>query len=178
LTARRNPRVRHAISGSVACSFRDPGDTADAVTRRSLVPCVFVPGLGSLPHDVLVAIDGSARAMPVLTTAKDFARQIGANLRVVTVEPERPPEWPHLAAAIPAARTLDVSTRVRAAQGRALEVRQGNPAEQIVPTLDERQPDVLAIGRHRGGPPGSIDAGSTARRLAHEASCAIPTVLL
>jgi nucleotide-binding universal stress UspA family protein len=57
-------------------------------------------------------------------------------------------------------------------------VRRGNVVEQILATVDQRRPDVLVIGCHRGGPPGIIDAGSTARRLAHTAPCAILTVPL
>jgi nucleotide-binding universal stress UspA family protein len=34
------------------------------------------------------------------------------------------------------------------------------------------------IGCHRGGPPGILEAGSTARRLAHTAPCAVLTIPL
>ncbi len=57
-------------------------------------------------------------------------------------------------------------------------MRGGDVVEQILAVVDERRPDVLVIGCHRGGPPGIIDAGSTARRLAHTAPCTILTVPL
>jgi nucleotide-binding universal stress UspA family protein len=38
--------------------------------------------------------------------------------------------------------------------------------------------DVLVVGNHRGGPAGVIEGGSTARRLAHEAPCAVLTIPL
>lgn len=154
------------------------GDTADAVARRSLLPCLFVPGAGALPRRLLVALDGSHRGRVVLKTANDFARQIGADLHVVSVEPRRPHEPPNLAEAIPAARSVQLGAQVLAILGRDLEVRHGNVVEQILATIDERRPDVLVIGCHRGGPPGIIDAGSTARRLAHTAPCATLTVPL
>jgi len=154
------------------------GDTADAVARRCLVPCLFVPGAGTLPRRLLVAVDGSDRGRAVLAEAKDFAGQIGADPHVVTVEPPRPLEPANLAAAVPTARSVQLGAQVRTALGRELEVRRGNVVEQILATVDQRRPDVLVIGCHRGGPAGIIDAGSTARRLAHTAPCAILTVPL
>jgi nucleotide-binding universal stress UspA family protein len=155
------------------------GDTADAVSRRSMLPCLFVSGAGALPKNVLVAVDGSDRAMAVAVAADGFARQVGAALHVVTVEPrhEQEPDH-HLVAALPDGRSIRLAGRIRAAIGRDLEVRRGDPVEQILGAVSERRPDVLVIGCHRGGPPGIIDAGSAARRLAHTAPCAILTVPL
>ena len=62
--------------------------------------------------------------------------------------------------------------------GREVELRRGEPAEQILATVEEQRPDVLVIGSHRGGPAGVIEAGSTARRVAHTAPCAVLTVPL
>ena len=154
------------------------GDTADAVARRSLLPCLFVPADGTLPRDVLVAIDGSDRGMVVLAAAEDFARQVGTDLHAVTVEACRPEEPAQLAAAVPASRSLHLGRQVRTAVRRELEVRRGDAVEQILAAVHERQADVLVIGCHRGGPPGIIDAGSTSRRLAHTAPCAVLTVPL
>lgn len=154
------------------------GDTADAVARRSLLPCLFVPGQGRLPRRILVAIDGSERGMVVLRTAEGFARKLEAELHVVTVEADRLYEPAALAAAVPASRSLHLGARVRTALGRELEVRRGDTVAQILAAVEEYHPDVLALGYHRGGPPGVIDAGSTARRLAHTAPCAILTVPL
>ena len=154
------------------------GDTADSVARRSLLPCLFVPVASSPPRQVLAAVDGSERGMAVLTAAEDFAQQTGADLHVVTVEAQHPREPAHLADAVPATRSVDLGRRLRIAKSRDLEVRRGEVAEQILAAVDERRPEVLVVGCHRGGPPGIIDAGSTARRLAHTAPCAILTVPL
>jgi nucleotide-binding universal stress UspA family protein len=154
------------------------GDTADAVARRSLLPCLFVPGDGPLPRSVLVAVDGSDRATVVLRASQDFARQIGADLHAVTVEPPRPQEPAHLAATGLAARSLQLAALVRTALGREVEVRRGEVVKEILGAVHERHAGVLVVGCHRGGPPGIIDAGSTTRRLAHTAPCAVLTVPL
>ena len=53
------------------------GDTADAVLRRSRVPCLFMEQ-GALPlSQLLVALDGSDRGMRVYATARDFAQAVG-----------------------------------------------------------------------------------------------------
>jgi nucleotide-binding universal stress UspA family protein len=154
------------------------GDTADAVARRSRVPCLFVPGTTGLPRRVIVAVDGTERGLTVLTTGDGFARAIGADLGVFTVERPRPEEPAILATATPAGRSTRIQERVRELVGREVELRRGEPAEQILATVEEQRPDVLVIGSHRGGPAGVIEAGSTARRVAHTAPCAVLTVPL
>jgi nucleotide-binding universal stress UspA family protein len=154
------------------------GDTADAVARRSRIPCLFVPPRGTAPRRVLVAVDGSERGMRVLKAAEEFARQAGSELEVLTVEPVQAGEPIHLARAIPAARSSRIRSHVQGALGRDVEVRRGEPAEQILAAVLERKPDVLVLGCHRGGPAGMIEAGSTARQVTHTAPCAVLTVPL
>jgi nucleotide-binding universal stress UspA family protein len=153
------------------------GDTADAVGRRSQLPCLFVPGIGALPRKVLAAVDGTERGKAVLITAADFARQTGAELLVMTVEAwgDEPPD---LVSVTPSGRSLALAAQVRAMGHRGLEVRRGRPVDEILLAVDHHGPDVLVIGCHRGGPPGIIDAGSTSRRLAHAAPCATLTLPL
>ena len=50
--------------------------------------------------------------------------------------------------------------------------------DQILEAVHETEADVLAIGYHRGGLPGILEAGSTARHLAHTAPCAVLTIPL
>ena len=154
------------------------GDTADAVARRSMLPCLFVHGAGVLPREVLAAVEPSDRSMAVLAVAHSFAHQLDASLGVLTVEPRHSHEPAHLAAAVPDGRSVRLGSRVQAIAGLELEVRRGEPVAEIVAAVTEHRPDVLVIGCHRGGPPGIIDAGSTARRLAHTAPCTILTVPL
>ena len=154
------------------------GDTADAVARRSRLPCLFVPPQDARPRRVLVAVDGSDRGMAVLKAADGFARQIGAELGLLTVEPVHAGEPAHLAMATPATRSTRIQSRVHDTLAPTLEVRRGNAAEQILAAAHERMPDVLVLGCHRGGPAGVIEAGSTARQVLHAAPCAVLTVPL
>ena len=62
------------------------GDTADAVVRRSRVPCLFVEHGAQPLSQLLVALDGSDRGMRVYAAARDFAQSVGLGLTVVTVE--------------------------------------------------------------------------------------------
>jgi nucleotide-binding universal stress UspA family protein len=59
-----------------------------------------------------------------------------------------------------------------------LAIRRGDILERVVAEAQETTSDVLAIGYHRGGAPGVLEAGSTARRLAHAAPCAVLTIPL
>lgn len=158
------------------------GDTADLVARRSRIPCLFVPPDAGPLRRMLVAVDGSEQGMVVLTQACSFVKAFGATLRVVTVEAGQADE----PSASTTAQTRRLESRVRACanhQGIAaavpsVEVRRGAIGQQILAAIDASSPDVLAIGYHRGGLPGVIEAGSTGRRLAHTAPCALLTIPL
>lgn len=159
------------------------GDTADAVARRSRVPCLFVQPEARRIHRVLAALDGTERGLRVLTAAAGFARSIGAELHTMTVEASPAGEPARLASALPLERSVRLRSAVRTT-GRPpgvapeLEVRRGPVVEEVLATVLKRQADTLVIGYHRGGAPGVIEAGSTARRLAHAAPCAVLTVPL
>jgi nucleotide-binding universal stress UspA family protein len=158
------------------------GDTADLVARQSRIPCLFVPANTGPLRRLLVAVDGSEQGMVVLTEACSFAKAVGATLHVLTVEAGQA-DQPSASTAAHQAR-LDSQVRaVVSRQGMAaavpnVEVRRGAIVQQILATVDESGSDVLAIGYHRGGLPGVIAAGSTARHLAHTASCAVLTIPL
>ena len=172
------------------------GDTADAVARRSSLPCLFIPeGLES-PCRVLVALDGSERGMTVLGIAIDFARATGGRLRAVTVEARREDEaeQPHfafpsgkavkLAHALERSRVLEPCAwtawepQPEGAESPPLRVRCGDIVPEILAEVGASGPDVLVIGFHRGGPPGVVEGSSVARRLAHASRSAVLTVPL
>jgi len=171
------------------------GDTADAVARRSLVPSLYVPpGTGPIRR-MLVALDGSERGMIVFRRACLVAAAIGATLTIVTVEPSYANEPESLAEALPTTRSQSLMARV-AAQAAAdklacldrhagngatpglVAIRRGDVVAQVLAAVEATGADVLAVGYHRGGPPGSIEGGSIARRLAHQAPCAFFAVPL
>jgi nucleotide-binding universal stress UspA family protein len=160
------------------------GDTADAVARRSRLPCLFVPpGTRSISR-VLVALDGSDRGMIVLHQACDFARQLGVSLQAITIEGRPPGEPLQLVSAPLLARSASLQARVREVLSRKklpdapLVIRRGDVLERIIAEAQETGADVLVVGYHRGGPPGVLEAGSTARRLAHASPCAVLTIPL
>ena len=162
------------------------GDTADAVARRSRVPCLFVPPGSLPPGTVLVAVDGSDRGMRVLNQACDFARYVGSEVTTVTVE-GRPAGGTlelELVASVPETRSALLQSRVHQVLAREgfpeapLTVARGNVVESIVREIQDTGANILAIGYHRGGPPGVIEAGSNARRLAHVVPCTVLTIPL
>lgn len=155
------------------------GDTADAVARRSRIPCLSVVKDNSTFSHILVALDGTPRGSLVLHTAAGFVEHTRGSLRVVTVEPAETGETEALSAATPSARTEKLKAEVCAyLGGDRLEVRRGEIVEQVLLARKESNTEVLVFGYHRGGPPGIIEAGSTGRRLAHTAPCAVLTVPL
>jgi nucleotide-binding universal stress UspA family protein len=158
------------------------GDTADLVARQSRIPCLFVPADSGFLRRMLVAVDGSEQGMTVLTEASSFAQAVGITLQVLTVVPDHTDQPPGGISA--RERTLDRQVRASLShQGMAapvpgVEVRRGATVPQILAALAASTPDLLAIGYHRGGLPGVIEAGSTARHLAHTVSCAVLTIPL
>jgi nucleotide-binding universal stress UspA family protein len=162
------------------------GDTADAVARRSTIPCLFVPPNSGPFRQVLVALDGSERGMVVLRGALGFALGAGASLRMMTVEAGPSDERDELGFTLPVARSARLESELQALLAQkpvpgavpAVEVRRGEIVEQILATVQAIGADVLVIGYHRGGLPGIIEAGSTARRVVHTAPCAVLTIPL
>jgi len=169
------------------------GDTADAVARRSPLPCLFVPAGQTSLTRVIAALDGTERGFGVLLAAVEFTREIGGRLRAVTVEPAD--ENNGAATHVPtgrSARLAQVIGELRASldpphgprsrpavdHGEALVIRQGSIVAEITREIDDSGADVVIVGYHRGGPAGIIETGSVSRRLTHEAPCAVLTIPL
>lgn len=155
------------------------GDTADAVARRSRVPCLFVGVECEEFGPMLVCLDATERSVSVFQTAADFARTVETPLRVVTVEPVWLNEPDELAAALPASRTLRLNRTL--GQGMVttdLRIRRGNVLSELLAEAAEAGARLMAFGYHRGGPPGIVEGGSVARGLLHSALCAVLTVPL
>lgn len=162
------------------------GDTADAVVRRSRLPCLLVPaGLASM-HRILVALDGTARGLDVFRIAADLANGANLDLTSVTVEPTVPGQE-HMISA----RSESLGNRVEetlqrsevASSGRALatsplRIRFGNVVEETIAEVLEVAADILVTGFHPGGPLLEVDEGSVSRSLVHTAPCAVLTVPL
>jgi nucleotide-binding universal stress UspA family protein len=157
------------------------GDTADAVARRSRVPCLLVPPGTDLDGPVLAALDGTRHSPSVLQSAGQLAAALQVPLHAVTVEDHRPDEPRQLAGMVPLARTVGLDDLLDATS-RAwkmtipLQVRHGAPVEELLAASREDHARILAVGFHRGGPPGVMDGGSIARRVVHAAPAAVLTV--
>jgi nucleotide-binding universal stress UspA family protein len=180
------PRFAEQIGAGLLVLGRKPrsqsqrlfeGDTADAVVRRSTVPCLFVRRALGVPRRALVAVDGTERGMRVMERAVEILSPLGVCLSSVTVEPQHAGEPAALACTLPTARTVKLRQRLSAAV-QPLLVRRGEPAAQILAAALEIETDVIVIGYRRGGPPAVIEAGSVARRVLHHAPCAVLTVPL
>lgn len=168
------------------------GDTADEAVRRSHVPCLLVrAGSDHEFTSVLAALDGTARGIAVLLAALDLSRCTGSRLRVLTVEPSMDGkanrEWPstrsvRLAESVDRIRIDDdggASWDPAGSIGDSpLVIRHGQVVEEILAEVTTSGADLLVIGYHRGGPAGVIEAGSIARRVLHQAECAVLTVPL
>lgn len=169
------------------------GDTADAVARRSRVPCLFLlPECRGIGH-ALACLDGTVRGMRVFHVARAMTAATGAELHTVTVEPVWLDEPEDLAGILPGARSLRLNRsldrallaggvegedEVVGATAAALKVRRGDVLSEILAETQESGAELLVIGYHRGGPPGMVEGGSVARKLLHAAPCGVLTVPL
>jgi nucleotide-binding universal stress UspA family protein len=161
------------------------GETADAVVRRCDTPVLFVPaemrGIGR----IMVALDASERAARVLEASLDVARQLGASVSAVTVELDGNEPRAGSGSPMPRARSVrlgDLLNRLprgeRGVPAVPLEVRQGNPIEEVLGAVTEHRPDLLVIGYRRGGPPKVVGPTDVARNLLYGAPSAVLTVPL
>jgi nucleotide-binding universal stress UspA family protein len=159
------------------------GDTADAVIRRSRMPCLFVEQ-GALPlSQLLVALDGSERGMRVYTAARAFAQSIGAGLTVVTVEKGEAAQAAAPVPPLPLTRSSWLwselgSPGAPASAETAVSIRQGRVVSEILAEITGCGADLLTFGCHRGGPSGILESGGTARHLLHSAPVSVLTIPL
>jgi nucleotide-binding universal stress UspA family protein len=158
------------------------GDTVDSVVRRSVVPCLVVPPIEFDLKGFLVALDGTDRGLVVLRETLELARATGRPVVPVTVEPKRSNEPAVLAAQLPTGRSMQLEESITAAaDGSDVEnvrIRRGVVVEELLLEVEQRAGFVLAIGYHRGGPPGVIDAGSIGRKLVHQSPAPVLIVPL
>jgi nucleotide-binding universal stress UspA family protein len=154
-----------------------PSDTADAVARRSSVPCLFVPRPLGVPRRVLVALDGTERGHHVLGAALGLAARSGVQLSCVFVEPAVAGESSALARLIPSARAAALQRRLEGAVQPFI-VSQGDPETGILDAAAAIGAELIVVGYRRGSQSRPIQTGSVARRIAHCAPCAVLTVPL
>lgn len=162
------------------------GLTADAVVRRSQIPCLFIPENQDHFAQVFAAVDGTERGLRVLDEARQaLSWAEAARLCAVTVEPRSGPE-PEVSAAVvapPSAR----EERVRGwmhhrGNGEVarmdLVVLSGDPVPVILRQIDHPEDALLVVGNHRGGPAGVVTSTGVGRALLYTVPCAVLTVPL
>jgi len=167
------------------------GDTADAVLRRSRIPCLVVPPGRATFSRLCAAVDGTDRGSSVYEYAAAFASACAMDLNVVTVEPSWTGEPQALSEQVWSARSEKLAARIGRRARRAgkaannggsgsgddlLHVRHGEAVQEIVAEVAEVGSDVLVLGFHRGGPSLVVSTGSVSRKLVHAAPCAVLSV--
>jgi len=192
------PAVRHGVPGieiiraaenlgadlivAGRCTVDGPGTplgpTADLLSRRSRIPCLFLPPSQTGVRRIVAALDGTHRGLTVLRVARQLQTLVGVLLVPLTVEAEltavsAAPVW--------TARTerLTELLREQAPVGRmlaSLVVLRGNPVDEIVAGLAPE--DVLAFGVHRGGPTGPPESSGVGHALSHMVPCGMLSVPL
>jgi nucleotide-binding universal stress UspA family protein len=159
------------------------GDTADAVVRRSRLPCLQVPaGLGNVRR-MVVALDGTDRGQAVLRVAAKLAGEAGIEASAVTVEPHWPGEVPLISSLSEqlsqlVERSFPIPAHGSGVAVSQLAVRHGEPVEQILTEVVSAGADLLVTGFHPGGPLLVAAESSVSRRLVQTAPCAVITVPL
>jgi nucleotide-binding universal stress UspA family protein len=139
---------------------------------------------------VLVAIDGSECADKALVFALDLADKFSASVLIVNVlelpvfnAPAEPlTTSTNIFGAVKDLRKAHMELLARA-EGKAkqlkpnvqvsTELREGNPAAQIVAATSEGGFDVIALGHGGEGRLRELFLGGTSERVAHQARCAV-----
>ncbi len=167
------------------------GDTADAVLRRSRIPCMLVPvGRTGVSH-VLASLDGTDRGFMVFEYAVELASHALMTLNALTVDPIWPGETVSLGGDVKSGRAERLSERIqqRVPHGRRglgvaacgtdlLQVRRGDTVTEIAAAITELNADILVIGFHRGGPAMMVNGESVSRQLLHVVPSIVITVPL
>jgi nucleotide-binding universal stress UspA family protein len=164
------------------------GSTAEKVLRRAPCPVLLLrlPDGGDLLGDleqietVLHPTDFSARSAAALDLAASIARDRGARLFVVHVVPDdSPPSGPAegLACRRLCLEKLD-EVRDRHSRGAPIEVdlRHGDPADEILAAADELGADLIVMGTHGRTGLGRVLMGSVAESVLRRARCPVLTI--
>jgi len=160
------------------------GDTVDSVARRSVVPCLLVPPVEFEVERVMAALDGTERGLVVYRRARDLAGAFRCPLAALTVERLHENEPPELATGLPSNRSILLERTLAGLPQRGdvlpqpLKIRRGDVVEQVLAELEKSPGGLLAVGYHRGGPPGVVEAGSIGRKLLHSHQGPVLTVPL
>jgi nucleotide-binding universal stress UspA family protein len=143
---------------------------------------------------VLVAVDGSANSLRALDFGLDLAEKFSASVLILNVfqlpamytSPDDPAVYSSSRAAFindlqklhqeTLAKAVDEAKRLKPSLEVATELKEGEPAAQIVETAKEGGFDVIVVG-HRGlSRLSEVFLGGVSERVAHLARCAVVIV--
>jgi nucleotide-binding universal stress UspA family protein len=163
----------HGRSGIDRWAF---GSVTEKVLRASDVPLLvvrfFAAGSGeAAPYRrILVPIDGSDHSLQVVQPAGELAALFGADVVLVhVVDPESPSApMPQIERAQGILRELGVKAEV--------EVRQGDPATEILSVATQRSVDLIALASHGRTGMSRWVLGSVAEKLLRTSS--LPTLVV
>jgi nucleotide-binding universal stress UspA family protein len=177
--------------GAGLSSAESIGSTALRLLHDAPVPVVVVPDTAQEAppalRRVLVGVDGGAPSLAAIDWAAELARRTGASCELLTAtlhgpEAEQdagpdggPDEVDHM-------RRLGASIEAWSTPFRwnkvplRTTVCGGDPADQLVRRAREVDADLVVLGASGRGPAGAPLAGSTSRRVAHAAGCAVAVV--
>jgi nucleotide-binding universal stress UspA family protein len=156
------------------------GPTADAVVRRSRVPCLLVPEGQERFERCVLALDGTPRGLAVVAAAAEFARLVGAAGEAIHAVPGIGDDEV-LGGESGRLRDLERALERAAAEGGVrctFQLVRGDPARAVVEELTQPGTDVLVVGARRGGPGGPPPRTGVGRTLLYTAPCAVLTVPL
>jgi len=147
-----------------------------------VVPCLLVPPEAVQLTGIVAALDGTERGLAVFRQALELARVTDQPLPALTVEPLHANEPAALAAKNPSGRSLLLQAKLQVIVGGdanvPLIIRRGDIVEEVLAEMRDRTGSVLAVGYHRGGPPGQMEAGSSGRRLMQQSPGPVLTIPL
>ncbi len=140
-------------------------------------------------QSIVVAVDGSDQSIRAAQRGVDLARLSGARVTVVTVvrTPEgwwgidgEPPTPEALAAALTEGQRRVLARVMEQLDTEGVEVETdeelGDPASMIIAVCEDRDADLLVVGRRGAGLVERLIIGSVADRLAHDAPCPVMIV--
>jgi nucleotide-binding universal stress UspA family protein len=144
-----------------------------------------------LINKVLVAVDGSENSEKALDFALDLAEKYSASVLILNVfqlpaftgYPDEPiTNQANMTSVIKDLRKVHETVLARA-EAKAIKMKpnlnistnlkEGEPASQIVKVADEGNFDIIVIGHGGWGRIREFFLGSTSERVAHQASCAV-----
>jgi nucleotide-binding universal stress UspA family protein len=143
---------------------------------------------------VLVAVDGSENSLRALSFALDLAEKYAASVLIVSVfqlpamysSPDDPLVYSSSRAAFikdlrrlhegNLAKAVDEARRLKPGMEVSAELKEGEPAAQIVEAAKEGGFDVIVVGHQGLGRLSEVFLGGVSERVAHLASCAVVIV--